>query len=568
VYVHKVFSIVRVFRASLPIFFIVTFFLWNSTQPRATQEADLIRYDRVSERIIEIKNAMLDVETSVGTTSPVPVERGRWTEEEIGSEAQWQQMLQFILSRKATISKQSDYLTIERSNRLMGVLRTPSYMVFIDINDRSMVKAMNTKTGSIDYSSTDAKTVIQSAINALPRDGGQIFAKAGTYFISSSIQVNRSNVWIAGEGRGHTVLQAADAALLSTNLIDFLPSRLSNIRIENLTVDGNKAHNADLRDDDEQCLIASIERDLTDIYLINVEVRNSPRHGIRLVGGTAGGTKGVHCINVLAHDNGEEGIEYDFRIDDSDIINSKAYKNTIGMGIYGSHNFSLIGGEAYDNGGANVQIAYSGSQNAFRNRVTGVNIHHSSVGIDIWGDVDMSTFEFNTIYNHDSNNGFGIFISGKGPSRRCEDNVVARNVIDSVLNKGITFDRYADRNFVVENMVMNSRWVGIDIANSTVNDTLVVDNLLDKNETPLRDNGTHTQFSRNASLVARSGTAATTNTAISSTPTRYITNSSTSKLTSTTRPVTFLSTSYCMTIRTQISRASATEITTHNTFIE
>jgi len=542
--------------------------MWNSTQPRTTQEADLIRHDGVPEGIIGNNSAMPYVETRVATASPVLVEYGHWTEGEIVSEAQKQQMLQFILSRKATISKQFEYLTIERSSRLMGLPRTPSYTVFIDINDGSRIKAMNTRTGSIDYSSIDAKTVLQKAINALPRGGGQVFVKAGTYLISSSIQVNWSNVWIAGEGQGHTVLQAADAALLTTNLIGFFPSHLSNIRIENLTVDGNRAHNADLGDDDKQCLIASIERDLSDVYLINVEVRNSPRHGIRLVGGTAGGTKGVHCINVLAHDNGEEGIEYDFRIDDSDIVNSKAYKNSIGIGIYGSHNFSLIGGEAYNNSGANVQIAYSGSQNAFKNRVTGVNIHDSSVGIDIWGDVDMSTFEFNTIYNHDSNNGFGIFISGKGPSRRCEDNVLARNVIDSVLNKGIAFDRYADRNCVIENMVMNSRWVGIDIANSTVNDTLITDNLLVKNETPLRDNGTHTQLSRNASLVVRSGTVATTNTTISSTSTSYVTNSSTSKLTRTTHPVTVLSPSCYMTIRTQISGASATEITTHNTFIE
>ena len=47
-------------------------------------------------------------------------------------------------------------------------------------------------------------TDIQSAINALPPGGGKIFVKAGTYIISSTIQIQASNVQIQGEGMGIT----------------------------------------------------------------------------------------------------------------------------------------------------------------------------------------------------------------------------------------------------------------------------------------------------------------------------------------------------------------------------
>jgi parallel beta-helix repeat protein len=71
-----------------------------------------------------------------------------------------------------------------------------SYIIFKD--DEGIVYAKNGSTGAIDFKSTNASYVIQSAIDALT-NGGKIFIKAGTYTLNSQITVN-ANIAIIGEG--------------------------------------------------------------------------------------------------------------------------------------------------------------------------------------------------------------------------------------------------------------------------------------------------------------------------------------------------------------------------------
>jgi len=104
-----------------------------------------------------------------------------------------------------------------------------SYIIGID---GTTIYAINCKTGKIDYSGTDARTVIQSAINALT-NGGKIFIKQGTYYINSSIQY-QDEVIIEGEGKDNTILKApADYSLPFI----FTPPDLTvwrNVQIKNL----------------------------------------------------------------------------------------------------------------------------------------------------------------------------------------------------------------------------------------------------------------------------------------------------------------------------------------------
>lgn len=69
----------------------------------------------------------------------------------------------------------------------------PSYIIY---KDGDIVKAKNGKTGAIEFSSTDATSVIQQAINALASiGGGEIFVRDGVYSISNTIYV-ASNISI------------------------------------------------------------------------------------------------------------------------------------------------------------------------------------------------------------------------------------------------------------------------------------------------------------------------------------------------------------------------------------
>lgn len=58
-------------------------------------------------------------------------------------------------------------------------------------------------------SANNAQTTIQTAINALPANGGKIVLLEGTYNISNEIALNKANITIEGMGRGATVLQTS-----------------------------------------------------------------------------------------------------------------------------------------------------------------------------------------------------------------------------------------------------------------------------------------------------------------------------------------------------------------------
>ncbi|MEM2534037.1 MAG: hypothetical protein QXK12_08465 [Candidatus Nezhaarchaeales archaeon] len=77
------------------------------------------------------------------------------------------------------------------------VVVPPSYLIFKVGN---VIYAKNGLTGQIEFSGTDAGTVIQSVINALP-DGGKIFFKRGFYEITSDVVLPIHRTFIfEGEG--------------------------------------------------------------------------------------------------------------------------------------------------------------------------------------------------------------------------------------------------------------------------------------------------------------------------------------------------------------------------------
>jgi parallel beta-helix repeat protein len=86
--------------------------------------------------------------------------------------------------------------------------------------------------GSGDY------TTIQDGINALPAAGGLVFVKNGTYEISATITIAKSNVALIGQGEA-TIIRLANGANVNAITIGDAVSSYSNILIQNLKVDGN-----------------------------------------------------------------------------------------------------------------------------------------------------------------------------------------------------------------------------------------------------------------------------------------------------------------------------------------
>jgi len=147
-----------------------------------------------------------------------------------------------------------------------------SYVIFIE---NGTIKSRNGSTGVIDFQGTDASTVINQTIDALSLTGGKIVMKKGNYTITSPILL-KSNIWLAGEGRNATILQAG-------NNLDSLIKGYSGtavqlfVKISNLTIDGRK---------DTYLVDTGITFDVRRGILENLEMKNLSGTAIRVKGYT------------------------------------------------------------------------------------------------------------------------------------------------------------------------------------------------------------------------------------------------------------------------------------------
>jgi hypothetical protein len=93
--------------------------------------------------------------------------------------------------------------TVDFKNKILSAADDPSARISLDptqsasyiiFQDEGMVKAKNGLTGEIEFSDSDAATVIQQAIDALPE--GQIFIREGLYRLSAGITVTGKQIEI------------------------------------------------------------------------------------------------------------------------------------------------------------------------------------------------------------------------------------------------------------------------------------------------------------------------------------------------------------------------------------
>ncbi len=82
-----------------------------------------------------------------------------------------------------------------------------SYVIY---TDGETVTATDVRTGALAFQGGDAQAVIQSAIDALPQEGGQITIGRGTYILERPIRIQtREGISLAGENWRSTTLRAA-----------------------------------------------------------------------------------------------------------------------------------------------------------------------------------------------------------------------------------------------------------------------------------------------------------------------------------------------------------------------
>lgn len=125
----------------------------------------------------------------------------------LGSYTDFEQSLMFSRSAGNAWARTDHRACLQDSSGgvYVSAVKSPGYTIFID---GSTIKAVNALTGAVDYSGTDAATVIQAAIDALT-SGGRIFIRAGSYSLGAGLVIAAENTEIFGEGKStHMTLTA------------------------------------------------------------------------------------------------------------------------------------------------------------------------------------------------------------------------------------------------------------------------------------------------------------------------------------------------------------------------
>jgi len=134
-----------------------------------------------------------------------------------------------------------------------------SYIIW---TDGSTIYALNGTTGEIDYSGTDAVTVIQNAIDALP-DGGKIIIRTGIYELTNSIFA-KSNIIIEGEGL-KTIINTGSTVGIT------IQSGNENIMIRDIKIIGDGSNNGiQLSGGDSNSYVANVT--IENVYCENNEI--------------------------------------------------------------------------------------------------------------------------------------------------------------------------------------------------------------------------------------------------------------------------------------------------------
>jgi hypothetical protein len=150
---------------------------------------------------------------------------------------------------------------------------------------------------------TDDRSSIQSAVDAATINGGIVYLPRGTYITKSEI-ILKSNVVFKGAGKGFTILKAGTGWTNSNGGMITFHLDSKNIRIQDLTIDGNKT----ILPSQQHCGIYSYNRTEAvhsypnDVYLNNIEVKGTSDHAIAFPTGT-----NIQIVDSWIHNTGDQG---------------------------------------------------------------------------------------------------------------------------------------------------------------------------------------------------------------------------------------------------------------------
>jgi len=285
----------------------------------------------------------------------------------------------------------------------------------------------------------DDQIEINQAINNLPTGGGRVVLLEGTYYISGSISISKSNVILEGQGNS-TVIYLVNGA--NANCI--VGSSVSNIKILNLKIDGNKGNQT---------------VNVNCIYLNNVS---------------------NITIEKCAITNSKFANIYLDYISNSVIQNCLiSNAGTIGLFVYSSNNSIVIGNIVNNNNSPGIYVGFTNYG------IVSGNISYSNLNNGIIVE-DCNYIEVSNNISR-NNSTIGININNSSHS------IITNNHCLSNGNDGIRLAGASSNCLVANNICLGNGQYGIRIFSANCSNNYVVKNYLTGNSVgSLSNSGTNT----------------------------------------------------------------------------
>lgn len=259
----------------------------------------------------------------------------------------------------------------------------------------------------------DDQDQIEAAIAALPPEGGTVALLGGTYNISATVDFNKSNITLQGQGGVSTTLKRVWNSATSLEGVITIPSGYSHIEIRNLNINGNKAtysstNNHGIRVGNIDTACGSV---VTGIIVDNNQIVNSGGSGVRFGGGTCRNNNNHRVINNTISGSGVDGIaDASGNIERTSIINN-IVSGSVGNGIYvRGDGTSIDRNKTTSNGGYGISTNGTATNNTITGNVVG-------------GVRDASVLTGNVICN---NTGYG-YHRQEGVVNLIENNIICSN---------------------------------------------------------------------------------------------------------------------------------------------
>jgi hypothetical protein len=266
---------------------------------------------------------------------------------------------------------------------------------------------------------------IQSAIDALPAEGGRVHLSGGEYFCDFPIVINKDNILLSGEGPSITLISARPGLAMPVILIgepyadeSGLPLRETvGVTVENLAVNGNMDKHADAAHN--ECYEYTLKKSVDCHYARNL-VRNN--------GITVRRARGARIYNVLTYAAVSGGIVTEKVTNDLLIDGFESFKNFYdGFAGYQTQGSVIRNINIHDNyfSGISVDLGFIG--NTFDGGMVYNNIDNgvfsANVGSNTYLNLNLFENKNHGFYidgtRHKGEDGTPILIPGT-----CDNNVI------------------------------------------------------------------------------------------------------------------------------------------------